>query len=1227
MPEIKQNFTRGKMNKDLDERLIPKGEYREAQNIHITESEGSDVGAIENVLGNIKATGVIAPDLTGNGDSLLTGTGYEVIGYCQDLRNKRVVFFITNFESDSFTDNIRSISRAQGAGTSSYSASTEEHCAIILYDIENKVNNTLVFGSWLNLSKNHLITGVQIIDDLLFWTDDLNQPRKINIKTALDNYVSHEDQYYDCEETVSVAKYAPYNAPILHEEDGTAGHDRVNPTNPGDPELSDYMKERFIRFSYRYKYDDGEYSLIAPFTQSIFEPLNAGIIVNSSTDDERNTTTGEPEVLIGHKEIYKKGIVDIMQNRINQVELRIPIPNKDEFSTTDPGSTYTNPYHIKEIEVLLKESDGISFKLVKTLKISDLQSSDIESYTIRPRADFPSSSTQYYRQVVKYTYNSSEPYQVLSENQVNRVYDQVPLLAKALDVSGSRVIFGNYVENYAYPTDSSGKKGMNYTVQTVTKGDVDQANKQGSTPYLYGLKQWMNKTLKYHTVKQRRTYQVGIVFSDIFGRQSPVILSSNESVDADTITVPEVTDNFSLNLDGLWNATNDSYGNSLAINFEEPTLTTDSKFVANMSYGSSYNPHGWYSYRIVVKQQEQDYYNVYAPHTFDGWDNINEKPDDTLTGGRSWLYLHGDNVNKVPRSLNDTDLNRDGTMGSNVRLYPKVVFDADGYSKMNSDYHELTEVISLGTAYEQNLYISGDDNKSGTGGFTVYKFVYGKDKNPLVAELQNMEAYSGATSNNLADIYYASSSTSSQAHVNLDTDQLGTNASFTSGQYDDYKINFTGLKHHTDLVVVGTATQQSDRLELSSTQSFIAGDKVVLSKYYEGLSVFETEPFKSKLDIYYETSTSGLVADLVEEIFVETGELADDITIDQFGYLQDGETPPVQIDNTLASLYEQAPGNTIIGELDATQNAPTPGALSFSLFKVTNTGSGQEQTGLFSIVNDAGTYKLKTTSTFVYQNNNNDEYVLTIAATDNGGTNYENIKVVVINSNPNITAPAGPLLLNRSAGSDTKVIYTDNDVDNGSVKASGFPNKYNGVTVTFSFGNTSFNSYFYIGGVVNGKYELLTSGSWTVANAALFFAGSDADRTVTLTVTDDFGATDTASVRIDDLSSATVIGSLYPTDGTTKQDICIASGLTPTTYYALQGTSSTEPSVFEFYTDQLVLNVDNVVYIDSNIQTTIPAGLYMANINSSQVRVADIGSDGIVDTITDIDFDPYEDCQ
>jgi hypothetical protein len=40
------------MNKDLDARLVPNGEYRDAQNINVNKSEGSDVGALENVLGN-----------------------------------------------------------------------------------------------------------------------------------------------------------------------------------------------------------------------------------------------------------------------------------------------------------------------------------------------------------------------------------------------------------------------------------------------------------------------------------------------------------------------------------------------------------------------------------------------------------------------------------------------------------------------------------------------------------------------------------------------------------------------------------------------------------------------------------------------------------------------------------------------------------------------------------------------------------------------------------------------------------------------------------------------------------------------------------------------------------------------------------------------------------------------------------------------------------------------
>ena len=46
MAELKRNFTSSRMNKDLDERLVPNGEYRDALNISISTSESSDEGSV-----------------------------------------------------------------------------------------------------------------------------------------------------------------------------------------------------------------------------------------------------------------------------------------------------------------------------------------------------------------------------------------------------------------------------------------------------------------------------------------------------------------------------------------------------------------------------------------------------------------------------------------------------------------------------------------------------------------------------------------------------------------------------------------------------------------------------------------------------------------------------------------------------------------------------------------------------------------------------------------------------------------------------------------------------------------------------------------------------------------------------------------------------------------------------------------------------------------------------
>ena len=64
MPELKNLFIKGKMNKDLDERLVPQGEYRDALNVSVSYSEGSDVGAIQNILGNTEISGMTIADAT-----------------------------------------------------------------------------------------------------------------------------------------------------------------------------------------------------------------------------------------------------------------------------------------------------------------------------------------------------------------------------------------------------------------------------------------------------------------------------------------------------------------------------------------------------------------------------------------------------------------------------------------------------------------------------------------------------------------------------------------------------------------------------------------------------------------------------------------------------------------------------------------------------------------------------------------------------------------------------------------------------------------------------------------------------------------------------------------------------------------------------------------------------------------------------------------------------------
>ena len=184
MAKITNNFVKGKMNKDLDDRLIPQGEYRNAINAQVSRSEGPNVGALENVLGNVLSADF--RELTNN-DNLFS------IGYCTDEINNRVFLFLTDNTGSAYK-------RSAGSGKTSY---------IVMYEASSNAGSILVNGDFLNFSTLFPITGVNILEDLLFFTDNRNQPRVINVSLANPNN-SNNPTYYTTEDQISVAKYNPY---------------------------------------------------------------------------------------------------------------------------------------------------------------------------------------------------------------------------------------------------------------------------------------------------------------------------------------------------------------------------------------------------------------------------------------------------------------------------------------------------------------------------------------------------------------------------------------------------------------------------------------------------------------------------------------------------------------------------------------------------------------------------------------------------------------------------------------------------------------------------------------------------------------------------------------------------------------------------------------------------------------------------------------------------------
>jgi len=998
MAESKNNFVKSKMNKDLDARIIPAGEYRDALNISVSRSEDDNVGALENVLGNLLVS-----------DFGLTDCSLTTIGHYMDVSNDRIFVFLTNY-TDSSPNQLSNNSTGSINGVESY---------IAYYDIKQQLGSVIVGGSWLNFSKTHPIYGVNLLENLLFWVDNRNQPRKINIIEAISNpFVSGTQVgYYFNEDQISVSKYYPFECislvkdppggdwfestmkdrtsewlpihaidtidcecagsgctppplvppmderylqlNVLHtinsgnniqigdrisgkniapDELSSLGpwttvksvsnpppcagqtslqienYDRnltletgdivyfqranpdYDPTWKGDP---DFLKDKFARFSYRFKFDDGEYSLIAPFTQIAFVPIQDGYFIGdkaspnglsnpSAVDYDPNPAPGQ------ESETYRSSIVSFMENKVTDVELMIPSPS-DQYNQMNWSEVF-DLLKIIEVDILWKSADDQSIKVIETLN----------------REYFGDNITP----TLSYNYQSFKPWKTLPTNELTRVSDVVPIRAMAQETSGNRIIYGNIIDRHTSPST------LDYLVNVDEKPELVQELSDEARD--------VRVEYQNHTLKQNRTYQVGVVLSDRYGRQSDVILSDiigggdgkastiyheYRDIDSRLITDSSAFPNPSDTWPGdmlttIWNSTipqsisepgypglysvNDGsiigYQNlvdpggwgsvcdwDLPLPVKDPSITpgfisftslpsglVDPTTIVfsnteNLFYNGQYvctdnpilidgcwpappyptlcfnvicpenNLLGWYSYKIVVKQTEQEYYNVYLPGMLAGYprdivgqdssglhpDGVTEYKFPTGENERTaHIVLINDNINKVPRDLQEVGPDQQ-QFRSSVKLFGRVEnvklqFGIGvNYSFANRNYQpdilgDIVSVIGPMTELKLGSYSKAD--------LANPAYSYGVDIGVVDID------YSGPNSPLIPPQFYNGGSNPIIAKVSTKN-----------------KIGWQSTKNPTTLV-------QFNMLPF--------------------LSVYETAPVESKLDIYWETSTSGLISDL-----------------------------------------------------------------------------------------------------------------------------------------------------------------------------------------------------------------------------------------------------------------------------------------------------------------------------------------------------------------------------
>ena len=312
MANITRNFIAGRMNKSVDERLLPDGEYIDAMNVRMGSTEQSEIGVIENTKGNSPLTSLSYIDGT------LLSNSAKCIGAIEDSATETIYWFV---HDPAFT--------VGATGKLDMIVSFNVNTNILTYHVIS-INDGGGINTTLNFNPSYLITGVDILDNkLLFFTDDYNAPRVINVTKNYPNPVSNIDAV--SAESLLVIKKPPVQAPA------------VQPiVNNGQ---EDYLETRFICFAYRYKYSDGEYSATSQWSAPAFAPKAFNFSIDSFLNEGMTNffnsavityNTGGP-LVVGIDLLFKRADGNVIRviEKLDKQVLGLTNNSEEEYTFTN----------------------------------------------------------------------------------------------------------------------------------------------------------------------------------------------------------------------------------------------------------------------------------------------------------------------------------------------------------------------------------------------------------------------------------------------------------------------------------------------------------------------------------------------------------------------------------------------------------------------------------------------------------------------------------------------------------------------------------------------------------------------------------------------------------------------------------------------------------------------------------------------------------------------------